>query len=87
LKGWNNDGKNKAPKPGANVTVKDGDDAYKAWLGNKDYMAPVSPWFSTHYGTEVDYSKNWVFPGDLVWFERWNEILASPPRFLEIQTW
>jgi len=84
--GWNHDGNNRAPKPGKIVTVKDGDDAYKNWLGAKDYMAPVSPWFFTHYGPET-YNKNFVFPGDLVWFQRWNGILASPPRFLEIQTW
>ncbi|KAK2607086.1 hypothetical protein N8I77_005791 [Diaporthe amygdali] len=36
---------------------------------------------------EVPYSKNWVFPGDLLWYQRWNEILTLGPRFLEIITW
>lgn len=63
---WPSNGDNKAPTAGASVTVQDGDTAYIAALGSVDrYIAPVSPWFSTHYGPEVSYSKNWVFPGDL----------------------
>lgn len=49
--------------------------------------AQVSPWFSTHFGSEVPYSKNWVFPGDLLWYDRWNEILDLKPNFIEIVTW
>lgn len=49
--------------------------------------AAVSPWFSTHFGLEVKYSKNWVFPSDLLWFDRWTEILDLDPQFVEIQTW
>ncbi|KIY69790.1 glycoside hydrolase family 71 protein [Cylindrobasidium torrendii FP15055 ss-10] len=85
--GWDNDGNNKAPKGGVTVTVSDGDNAYRNALGNKPYMAPASPWFFTHYGSEVDYSKNWVFPGDLLWYNRWNEILQLAPRYVEIVTW
>jgi hypothetical protein len=47
----------------------------------------VSPWFSTHFGPEVSYSKNWVFPSDLLWFNRWTNILKSKPQFVEIITW
>ncbi|KAF2736730.1 putative alpha-1,3-glucanase/mutanase [Polyplosphaeria fusca] len=87
---WDTDGANKAPKSGQNVSVEQGDSKYYEWLGkDKGYIAPVSPWFSTHYGPEVSYSKNWVFPGDALWFNRWTSILKSPtsPRFLEIITW
>ncbi|KAI0154552.1 glycoside hydrolase family 71 protein [Xylariaceae sp. FL1272] len=84
---WPNDGNNKAPKPGANVTVEDGDQAYISALAGKPYIAPVSPWFFTHFGSEVPYSKNWVFPSDTLWFDRWTEILALQPEFLEIVTW
>jgi hypothetical protein len=85
---WDSDGANKAPKPGGtNLTVAQNDATYTKWLGEKGYIAPVSPWFNTHYGPEVSYSKNWVFPGDLLWYNRWNEILALSPRFLEIITW
>ncbi|KAL4774283.1 glycosyl hydrolase family 71-domain-containing protein [Aspergillus nidulans var. acristatus] len=84
---WDNDGNNKAPKPGVNVTVADGDRAYTEALGDKPYVAPASGWFFTHFGGEVSYSKNWVFPGDLLWYNRWREILELGPRFVEIVTW
>ncbi|KAB5528024.1 putative alpha-1,3-glucanase/mutanase [Coniochaeta sp. 2T2.1] len=84
---WPNNGNNKAPTPGHNITVAAGDSAYVNALKGKPYIAPVSPWFSTHFGPEVPYSKNWVFPSDLLWYNRWNEILSLKPRFLEIVTW
>ncbi|KFY42244.1 hypothetical protein V494_02491 [Pseudogymnoascus sp. VKM F-4513 (FW-928)] len=84
---WPSNGNNKAPTPGANVTVQAGDEAYIAALAGKPYIAPVSPWFSTHFGPEVPYSKNWIFPSDFLWFNRWNEVLTLGPRFLEIITW
>jgi hypothetical protein len=39
---WDNDGNNKAPKQGANVTVADGDQAYTNALGGKPYLARKS---------------------------------------------
>ena len=84
---WPNNGNNKAPSAGSNVTVGDGDEAYLKWLGSKPYIAPVSAWFSTHFGPEVSYSKNWVFPSDRLWFDRWNEVLTLGTRFIEIVTW
>lgn len=47
----------------------------------------ASAWFFTHFGGEVSYSKNWVFPSDLLWYNRWREILQLGPRFVEIITW
>ncbi|KZV91682.1 mutanase [Exidia glandulosa HHB12029] len=86
--GWPSDGNNKAPKPGGPVvSVQDGDNAYISALGGKPYMAAVSPWFFTHFGAEVPYSKNWVFPGDTLWYDRWNQILDLKPNFVEIVTW
>jgi hypothetical protein len=85
--GWDNNGLNKAPNAAGNVTVAQGDETYMKWLSGKPYVAPVSPWFSTHFGPEVSYSKNWVFPGDDLWFKRWNEILTLKPQFIEIITW
>jgi hypothetical protein len=53
-----------------------------------EYVLPaVSPWFFTHYGNEVPYHKNWVYPSDLLWYLRWREILALKPAFVEIITW
>ncbi|KAB8071248.1 glycosyl hydrolase family 71-domain-containing protein [Aspergillus leporis] len=84
---WPNDGNNKAPKPGRHVSVQDGDKKYMSALGGKPYIAPVSPWFFTHFGPEVPYSKNWVFPSDNLWYDRWNEMLSLKPRFIEVVTW
>ncbi|KAL7905229.1 carbohydrate-binding module family 24 protein [Trichoderma velutinum] len=84
---WDNDGNNKAPKPGQNVTVADGDNAYKNWLGGKPYLAPVSPWFFTHFGPEVSYSKNWVFPGGALIYNRWQQVLQQGFPMVEIVTW
>ncbi|KAJ5774251.1 CAZyme family GH71 [Penicillium paradoxum] len=84
---WNSNGNNKAPTPGQSVSVADGDRAYQNALQGKPYIAPISAWFSTHFGGEVSYSKNWVFPSDLLWYNRWREILDLSPRFVEIITW
>ncbi|PLB45533.1 alpha-1,3-glucanase/mutanase [Aspergillus steynii IBT 23096] len=84
---WDNNGNNKAPTPGHNVSVAEGDTAYVNALKGKPYIAPASGWFFTHFGGEVPYSKNWVFPGDLLWYNRWQEILNLGPRFIEIVTW
>ncbi|KAL9125863.1 MAG: hypothetical protein Q9217_004995 [Psora testacea] len=83
---WPNDGNNKAPD-GTNMSVAQGDDTYQQSLGKKPYMAPVSPWFSTHFGLEVPYSKNWVFPSDILWYDRWNQVLTLESQYLEIITW
>jgi len=79
---WDNNGANRAPTAGANITVSQGDASYTSWLGDKAYMAPVSPWFFTNFP-----SKAWNFPSDLLWFNRWNEVLELAPRFIEIITW
>ncbi|KAJ6458356.1 putative alpha-1,3-glucanase/mutanase [Mycena vitilis] len=84
---WPNNGDNKAPTAAANISVAAGDSSYQATLAGKPYLAPASPWFSTHYGPEVSYSKNWVFPGDLLWYNRWNDLLTLGPTFIEIITW
>ncbi|KAJ5601987.1 glycoside hydrolase [Penicillium lagena] len=84
---WPNNGDNKAPTPGNNISVEDGDQAYINALQGKSYIAPASAWFSTHFGAEVSYSKNWVFPSDLLWYNRWLDILELSPRFVEIITW
>ncbi|GCB17729.1 mutanase Pc12g07500 [Aspergillus awamori] len=84
---WDNNGDNKAPSAGRNVTVGDGDKAYVNALNGKPYIAPASGWFFTHFGGEVSYSKNWAFPSDLLWYNRWFEILNLAPRFVEIVTW
>lgn len=85
---WDNNGNNKAPDASGNVTVSDGDATYQQALSSSQgYIAPVSAWFSTHFGPEVSHPKNWVFPSDLLWLQHRNEILTLGSRFLEIITW
>ncbi|CEJ83889.1 Putative Glycoside hydrolase family 71 [[Torrubiella] hemipterigena] len=85
--GWDSDGNNKAPKDGRRVSVADGDNSYKSWLKGKSYLAPVSPWFFTHFGPEVSFSKNWVFPGGSLLYDRWNTVLQQGFPMVEIVTW
>lgn len=35
----------------------------------------------------MTYSKNFVFPSDLLWYSRWNDVLTSSPDYVEIITW
>lgn len=66
-----------------NTTMSDTRDieylSYTEAVG-KTYMAPVSSWFSTHFGAEVSYSKNWVFKSETLWKDRWDEILQLGSR-------
>ncbi|KAK5942999.1 hypothetical protein PMZ80_004004 [Knufia obscura] len=89
---WPNNGNNRAPDPGQNFneTINADDQQCLKALSNttnKDYMAPISPWFFTHYGTNVSYAKNWMFPSDTLWYDRWNQILEMGPKLVEIITW
>ncbi|KAJ5335635.1 uncharacterized protein N7506_005571 [Penicillium brevicompactum] len=71
---WPHNGRNKAPTPHNNISVGEGDQLYINTLAGKAYIA-------------LSYSKNWIFPADLLWYDRWREILAMQPRFVEIVTW
>ncbi|KAJ7068693.1 glycoside hydrolase [Mycena amicta] len=46
------------------------------------YMMPVSPWFSTHFG-----SKNWVFIAEQLITDRWPQVLSIQPELVELVTW
>ncbi|KAH8425536.1 uncharacterized protein LDX57_003287 [Aspergillus melleus] len=84
---WDNNGNNKVLTPGHNISVAEGDMMYIDALKGKLYVVPVSGWFFTHFGSEVSYSKNWVFLSDLLWYTRWKDILNLGPRFIEIIIW
>ncbi|KAL1672390.1 glycoside hydrolase family 71 protein [Schizophyllum commune] len=86
---WQNNGANKAPSNGNLVTVNQGDQGYLSALAGKAYIArgSANPALQTHFGPEVPYSKNWVFPSDMLFYRRWLEILQTKPRFVEIVTW
>lgn len=48
------------------------------------YMMAVSPWFFTNL---PGYDKNWMWRGDDLWFDRWQEVWYIRPDLVEIITW
>ncbi|KAL2829215.1 glycoside hydrolase [Aspergillus cavernicola] len=60
------------------------DDRFRSNLqrAGKIYMAPVSPWFSTHFNT-----KNWVFICEDLPHLRWQQMLEMQPELIEIISW
>lgn len=60
--------------------------------GAKPYMAAISPWFFTHYGTEPPWgwNKNWIYPSDdNLYVKRWSQILdpSFHTDFVQIISW
>lgn len=64
---------------GATDKTDESDKLWKAAVGSKAYMMPVSPWF---YANLPD--KNWVWRGDDMWHERWQQVLEVQPNFVEV---
>lgn len=71
---------------GANDMFTTVDQSYFAFLGGKSYMMPISPWFYTNM---PGFRKNWMWRGDDLWFDRWQQVLSIDPQpeYLEIITW
>ncbi|RDW82909.1 hypothetical protein BP5796_04400 [Coleophoma crateriformis] len=57
--------------------------AWKDAVSPKTYMMGVSPWFfhSTVGG------QDWVWRGDDLWADRWEQVMEVKPDFVEIVTW
>ncbi|RHZ46584.1 uncharacterized protein CDV56_101148 [Aspergillus thermomutatus] len=60
------------------------DEAYTAALAGRPYIMPVSPWFYTNLPV---FHKNWAWRGDDLWYDRWQQVLALSPEYVEIITW
>lgn len=45
---------------------------------------PASPWFYTNL---PGYNKNWMWRGDSLWFDRWQEIIFLNPDYVQIISW
>jgi hypothetical protein len=60
------------------------DASYNNTLAGSPYMMAVSPWFYTNL---PGYDKNWLWRGDDLWYDRWQEVLFFQPEFVEILTW
>ena len=73
--------------PGAHFdTTGDQNLLASARATNKQYMAPLAPWFYSHvWGS--GWSKNWIYGSETLLTERWQQIIALQPDFLEIITW
>ncbi|KAI9863679.1 MAG: hypothetical protein M1813_003702 [Trichoglossum hirsutum] len=69
---------------GANDMTDVQDKAWKSTLGSKPYMMGVSPWF---YTSLPQWKKNWIWRGDSLWHDRWQQVLEVQPEFVEIITW
>ncbi|KAI1267335.1 glycoside hydrolase family 71 protein [Xylariaceae sp. FL1019] len=71
---------NRISIPGPITTIWD--DRFISNLAGRPYMAPVSPWFFTHFNT-----KNWVFICEEQPTIRWEQMLSLKPELVEIITW
>lgn len=60
------------------------DASYLQYLNGRPYMMPVSPWFYTNL---PGFDKNWLWRGDNLWFDRWQEVLYLQPEWVEIISW
>jgi hypothetical protein len=69
---------------GANDMTTGPDTAWKSMLGSKPYMMPVSPWFYTNL---PNWGKNWLWRGDDMWYQRWQEVIQFQPDLVEIISW
>lgn len=73
------------PKGPANMTTYP-DASYYDFLGSKPYMMPISPWFYTNL---PGYGKNWLWRGDDLWFQRWQQAITIDrrPDYIQIISW
>jgi hypothetical protein len=60
------------------------DEAYISALNGQPYMMPASPWFFTNLPGD---GKNWLWRGDDLWYDRWQQVIEIAPEFVEIITW
>lgn len=62
------------------------DASYYDFLGSKPYMITVSPWFYTNL---PGYSKNWLWRGDDLWFQYWQQVISldRQPDYVQIISW
>ncbi|KAK0117589.1 hypothetical protein ONS95_011925 [Cadophora gregata] len=60
------------------------DASYREFLNGLPYMMPVSPWFYTNM---PGFNKNWMWRGDDLWYDRWEEVMYVQPEFVQIISW
>ncbi|WVQ85464.1 hypothetical protein IAT38_007629 [Cryptococcus sp. DSM 104549] len=76
------------PMAGDDLTTAS-DTTYIAALGDKEYMAAVSPFFYTHFSAS-SWNKNWLYRSDdWLYCTRWEQLIAmrETVKMTEILTW
>ncbi|SLM37963.1 alpha--glucanase [Lasallia pustulata] len=58
------------------------DQAWISALGSKPYMMGVPPWFYTNLP-----GKNWLWPSNDLWYNRWQQAIQYQPELVEIISW
>src|SRR5437667_8662823 len=51
-------------------------------LGGKPYMMAISPWF---YADLPRWGKNWLWRGDDLWYDRWQQAIELQPALVEVR--
>ena len=69
---------------GAADKTAEADEAWMKMLGGKTFMMPVSPWFYTNM---PNWDKNWLWRGDDLWSDRWQDVVRLQPPLVEILSW
>jgi hypothetical protein len=69
---------------GAVNSTDTSDLAWKSALGSsKSYMMGISPWFFH----SASGGKDWVWRGDSTWANRWGQVAAVNPQFVQVVSW
>ncbi|CAK1363204.1 Mutanase [Cercospora beticola] len=69
---------------GPNDMTTSRDQQWISAAGREPYMMGVSPWF---YANVPTWSKNWLWRGDDLWYDRWSQVLQLQPEWVQIISW
>jgi len=69
---------------GPSSITDNNDKAWKSAINGKLYMMGVSPWFYTKL---PGYNKEWVWRGDEMWHDCWQQVLDVEPQIVQIVSW
>jgi glucan endo-1,3-alpha-glucosidase len=73
--------------PGAHFdTTGDRNLLASAKATGKTYMAPLAPWFYTRVWGQ-GWNKNWIYGSERLLPQRWQQIVALQPDFVQVITW
>ena len=67
---------------GAQEKTVDSDREWMDALGGMPYMMAISPWF---YADLPRWGKNWLWRGDDLWYDRWQQAIELQPALIEVR--